>query len=261
MMETVSIYLDLFFLYNFFLNLFLLFLTAFSSDRPFQIGRCSLAGALGSLFSCGFLFLNFSGLLRFCIQPVMVLAMILVAFSPKGLGDILKLGLIYYLSSFLLAGGIEFGSSLFSKANLTVFSVMAGVMFLLCSGGFLFSMLKKKVISPIRMILVEYEGKKVMLRGYSDTGNNLKDPKSHASVIVVKQEILMDLIYPKTKETINHFCLIPCATVTQKDGTLWGLKPDVVFCNNKPVRAVLAASDMLQSKDYDAIFNPAILLS
>lgn len=260
-METVSIYLDIFFFYNFFLNLLLIFLTAFSSDRPFRIGRGSLAAVLGSLFSCGFLFLNIHGAAQFVVQLAVVFVMITVAFSSKKIGDILKLGLLYYLLSFMLAGGIEFSGNLFSQKYVTPFAVMAGVLFLLCCGGLFFYFLKKKAVSPIGMILVEYEGKKVMLRGFSDTGNNLTDPISHASVIVVKQEILLDLIHPKTTESINNIRLIPCATVTAKEGTLWGIKPNAVFCNNKPVRAVLAASDMLKSEDYDAIFNPAILLS
>ena len=77
---------------------------------------------------------------------------------------------------------------------------------------------------------------------------------------MVKQEKLKEIVDFSHPETLRNLRLIPCRTVNQ-EGILIGFKPDLLTCDEKKVRAVIAVSDTLQQSDCDAIFHPSLLLS
>lgn len=260
-METVTVYLDLYFCYNFILNLILLLLTAFSSDRKFCFWKSTLSAGLGSLFSCGILLVDVNFLILTLLLFGVSALMIWVAFSVRSIREFLKLLILYYLLNFMLAGGIRFSGNLGDKNMLGILSVISGIVLLMVFGWVYPFFLKKKAVFGVRDILVIYDGKPLTLRAFADTGNQLTDPVSHANVIVIKEEVLMRFLGIKSWEDFLGSRLIPCTTVTLGDGFLRGVKPQAVFCEGKPLYAILAASQSLTSKEYDAIFNPVMLLS
>ncbi len=260
-METVTVYLDVYFCYNLIINLILLRLTAFSSDRKFYFWKSALSGGLGSLFSCGMLLFDVnSAILAFFLIAVSAL-MIWIAFSVHHFCEFAKLLILYYLLSFMLAGGIRFSGNLGDNNMLGVLAVISGIGLLMVFGWVYSFFLKKKAVFGVRDILVIYDGKPLILRAFADTGNQLTDPVSHANVIVIKEEVLMQFLGVTSWENVPNFRLIPCSTVTLGEGILWGIKPQAVFCEGKPLYAILAASQSLTSKEYDAVFNPVMLLS
>ena len=256
-METVTVYLDVFFLYNLLINLLLLYLTAVSSDRRLSFWKGASAGAAGSVVAVFFMLFEPVGAVYLVLQLPVAAMMVFLAFFPLSFQNFLKLFLLYYLENFMLAGGIYLSGNLWSGGGISVVAVVLGIGVLLGTGSYYACSLKKKAVGGLRMISVIHKGKQTMLRGFADTGNNLTDPFCHASVIVVKKELLSSLI-SEDEECIRP---IPCTTVTGENGLLWGFIPDAVFCENKSLRVVLAASDQACFHDYDAIFNPIILLS
>lgn len=259
-MEIVTLYLDVLFCYNFILNLLILFLVSFASNRRFLVGRSLLASGIGSIYVCLLMAETIPKLEQIVFLVLVSFFMIFTAFRVHKFREFLKLLILYYLLNFMLAGGIRFSAS-FGSGGLTVISVIIGVCMLCCFGQLYFMSLQKKSISDIRTFTVTHNGKTLLLRAFPDTGNTLTEPVEKASVMVVRQELLQEFLGTKDTEAVKHLRLIPCSTVTDRQAVLWGFKPDSVICENKPLRVVLAASDNLHSSEYDAVFNPIILIS
>lgn len=259
-METVTLYLDVLFFYNFFLNLLILFFVSFASDRKFLVWRSLLASGIGSVYVCLLMMEAVPRTEHIVFRLLVSFFMIFTAFRIHKFREFLKLVILYYLLNFMLAGGIRFSAS-FGSGGLTIVSVIVGAFLLFFFGQTYFISLKKKSITGVRTVTVTHNGKTLLLRAFPDTGNTLKEPVEQSSVIVVRQELLQNFIGTKDTDAIKHLRLIPCSTVTDRQAVLWGFKPDSVICENKPLRVVLAASPSLQSTEYDAVFNPIILIS
>lgn len=260
-METVIVYIDVYFCYNFIINLILLMLTAFSSDRRLCFWKGALSGGLGSLFSCGMLLFDVNSFVLAVLLIGVSALMIRIAFSVRRFREFMKLLILYYLLNFMLAGGIRFSGNMGGQNMLGMLAVIAGI-FLLVVFGWIYSFfLKKKAVFRVQEIVVIYDGKPLILRAFADTGNQLTDPISHAKVIVIKEDILLQFLGVSSREQVPGFRLIPCKSVNLGEGYLWGFKPQAVFCDGKPLYAILAASQSLTGQEYDAIYNPAILLS
>lgn len=262
-MEFVTIYADVLFFYNFILNFLLLFLVSFASDRKFFIGRSALASGVGSLYVCLLALETFPRLEHFVFSLLVSFFMIFTAFRVHKFGEFVKLLILYYLMNFMLAGGIRFSAN-FSFKNPGYISLVAvcwGVVLLVLFGQIYVTSLKKKCVCSAKIVTVTHNGKTLSLRAFPDTGNTLTEPLEQSSVIIVKQNLLQEFVDQRKPETVERFRLIPCSTVTNQNAVLWGFKPDLITCEEKPLRAVLAASDSMEFQEYDAIFNPIILIS
>ncbi len=262
-METVTIYADVLFFYNFALNFLLLFLVSFASDRKFFVGRSILASGVGSLYACVLALETFPQLEHFVFWLFVSFFMIFTAFRVHKFREFVKLLVLYYLMNFMLAGGIRFSANFGAEhpGYISLVAVCWGVALLVLLGQIYVTSLKRKCVCSAKIVTVTHNGKTLTLRAFPDTGNTLIEPLEQSSVIIVKQNLLQDFVDQREPETLKHFRLIPCSTVTDQNAVLWGFKPDAVMCEEKPLRAVLAASDSIEFQEYDAIFNPIILIS
>ncbi|MBO5409259.1 MAG: sigma-E processing peptidase SpoIIGA [Clostridia bacterium] len=261
-METVYLYLDVLFLYNVIINLLLLFLVAYTASFAFSWWRGIVASVVGSFYFCALCTVSYGVPEHFCFQFLVSAFMIFTAFSVREFQSFLKLFFLYYLMNFLLAGGIRFAANFLSDSRISVslMAVIAGIVFAFVFGPFYVRELRKKRLPPEQTFRLTYNGKTIEFRGFSDTGNMLEEPIEHLSVIVVKKEKLKEIADFSHPETVRNLRLIPCRTVTDGNGMLYGLKPDLLTCEEKTIRAVVAASDSLNQEEYDAVFHPLILL-
>lgn len=261
MTQTV-IYFDILFLYNVVMNLLLLFLTAYARGGKFSFGRGILGSLSGSFYFCLLLTGSFRFLEHIMFQILVASFMIFVTFRPRNTGEFARLLLLYYLLGFSLAGGIRFSSSFFSdNANqVTLIAVIIGSFLLVTCGRFYLETIRQRASAEKKTICLFYQNQKIRLETFLDTGNRLKDPLEQTGVIVVNSELLKPLFDVHTPENLQTLRVIPCRTVTEKDGILYAFKPDLITCDEKPVKAVVAWSDFFCHEGYDAICNPAVLI-
>lgn len=261
-MSRTVVYLDILFFYNFVMNLLLLFLTSYARGGKFFLGRGVLTSIVGSFYFC-LLFSNSYHFLEHIMFQILVSSfMIFVTFRVRKIGEFIRLFLLYYLFSFTLAGGIRFSASFFSENpnSVTLIAVVIGAFLLIGCGGFYIETLRQKGSSQTKHICLYYDGQMIQLDTFLDTGNRLLDPMEHSGVIIVNTEILQPFFDVKSPENVKNLRVIPCRTVTQNEGLLYGFKPDLITCDNRPVRAVVAWSDSFCQEGYDAICNPAVLI-
>lgn len=262
-METVIVYADVLFLYNFVMNCLILCLVAFVSHRRFFWGRGAVASGVGSLYSCLLMLESFLPAEHLVFRLLISAFMVFTAFRVHRFREFLKLFVLFYLMNFTLAGGIRFSETfgVSSSGQISLMAVCLGILFLALFGQLYIGFLQKKAVCPVKTVTLTHQGKQLSLRAFPDTGNTLTEPIGHASVIVVKEQLLKDFLGTGEPEQVKRFRWIPCSTVTDGEGMLWGFQPDSVTCEEKPLRAVVAASDSLVDADYDAVFNPVILIS
>ena len=261
-MQTV-LYLDVLFIYNFGINLLLLFLVAYTGSHRFCWWRSMVAATVGSLYFCALCTVSYSVAEHFCFTVIVSSFMIFTAFSVRKFKTFFKLFFLYYLMNFLLAGGIRFAANFLSdsRVSISVWAVIAGIVLAFLLGPLYVWEIRKKGLPSEKTFQLVYNGKTMEFRGFSDTGNTLREPIEQLNVIVMKEEKLKEIADFSHPETVRNIRLIPCRTVTKENGVLYGFKPDMLFCDEKPVRAVVAASDSLNREEYDAVFHPLILLS
>lgn len=259
-MECTVIYFDILFIYNVVMNLLLLFLTSYARGGKFSFGRGLMGSAVGSFYFCLLLTSSYRFLEHVMFQVLVASFMIFVTFRVQKFAEFVRLLLLYYLLSFTLAGGIRFSASFFSEhANqVTLIAVVIGSFLLMVCARFYLETLRRRSVEQKKTICLSYGEKTIRLETFLDTGNRLRDPLEHTGVIVVNSELLKPLFDVHTPESVKNLRVIPCRTVTENAGILYAFKPDKITCDNKPVRAVVAWSDVLYHEGFDAICNPAV---
>ena len=261
-MERTVIYFDVLFLYNFAMNLLVLFLTSYARGGKFAFGRGVGGSAIGSFYFCLLVVSPYPILEHAMFQILIASFMIFVAFRIKSFAEFVRLFLLYYLLSFTLAGGIRFSASFFSEnANkVTLIAVAIGSFLLTVCGRFYLETIRQKTTEQKKTLCLSYGNQTIRLETFLDTGNRLKDPVEHTGVIVVNSQMLKPFFDVNTPETVRNLRVIPCRTVTESNGILYAFKPDLITCDNQPVKAVVAWSDFFNHEGYDAICNPTVLM-
>ena len=226
------------------------------------MGRGIVGSLVGSFYLCLLFVSPYRFLEHVMFQFLVASFMIFVTFQVHKLSEFIRALLLYYLLSFTLAGGIWFSASFFSdNANqVTLISVVVGVFLLVICSRFYLASIRQKATEQKRTVCLFYGDEKICLETFLDTGNRLRDPLEQTGVIVVNSETLKPLFDVDSPENVRNLRIIPCRTVTQNDGILYAFKPDLITCDEKPVKAVVAWSDCFIQEGYDAICNPAVFM-
>ncbi len=286
-------YLDLLFFLNLLVHYFLLLFTARLFQREAGFWRLLAGAALGSL---SVLILPFphSPLLPALFIPAAPLLMVIIAFRPLRLPELLYFWGAFFMASFILAGAL---SALLSFSALRCFFaspcgilLIPGVCILLY---LLFGLLRpfaedKKWQKLWRIELqVTWRGRETAVPAFLDTGNRLREPFSGRPVIVIDYRSLEGLLpaslFRRLAEEeaepwsaveqladpalLRSFALIPCRGIDSSSGLLLGFKPDeVAFFENGRKRQLDAGVFLALTRrgfgpaaEYRALLPPGLL--
>ena len=255
----MTIYIDIIFLENLFMNFIILYATAIILKIDFKIIRTLVSSIIGGAYAVLMYISSLEIYSNIILKIVLSLVMVEVAYNPKTFKEFIKNLSIFYLTSFTFGGVaialiyfINPANIFFSNGKLTgVYPIktilLGGIL------GFIITIttlknLKKKISKEDMFcnIEIKYENKFKYITAIIDTGNFLKDPISKAPVIVVdkmalegvfSQEILDNLdkiISEKNIELeayLQKIRLIPFASLGKQNGLLIGVKPDTVIIN------------------------------
>jgi len=207
------VYLDVVWLLNLVLDGFILLVTGFLARRPLKIWRMIGASVIGASYAL-FLFVpDMSALLTFLCKFLFSLAIVRVAFTPRGVADFAKLLGLFYLSSFVTGGAAYAVNGYFQKET-----IQNGIVFV--QGGMMWAQQTKLfyilLALPLLwflgrsawnwlgkakhreqnfwMVDIEVEGSHVACTGLLDTGNALTDPLSRTPVMVADWELFRDVL-------------------------------------------------------------------
>lgn len=255
----MTVYIDIIFLENLFMNFIIIFATGIILKTELKIIRSFLSSALGGIYAILLYIFPVQIYSNFFLKVILSLTMVEIAFNPKTIKSFLKHLIIFYLASFTF-GGVAFAliylvhpeDILFNNGKLIG---IYPIKMILIGGiiGFIiiivsFKNIKKRFTKEDMLcyINLQINDKSTSVVSIIDTGNFLKDPISKAPVIVVNKDslknILPDKILDNIKQIINgenieigeymeKIRIIPFSSLGKENGLLLGIKADNVGIN------------------------------
>ena len=290
----MTVYIDLIFLENIFMNSIIIFGTGIILKKETKILRILAGSILGAVYACLYYITNLEIYSNIILKLLLSFAIVYISFNSKSIKNFLKKLLIFYLTSFTF-GGVTFALLYFISPGDILFQngTLVGIYplkMILIGGliGFIIIVLSFKTIKNkiarrdmTCTIDIQIEGKKENIKAIIDTGNFLKEPITGKSVIIVEKEsvknIISENILNNLEEIINgsmqveekylsKIKLIPFSALGVENGLLLGIKPDSVNINyqdkqieEKNVIVGLYSRKLSKSNRYNALVGLDII--
>lgn len=255
----MTVYIDIIFLENLFMNCIILFATAIILKNPIKILRILTSSIIGSTYAIIIYISKLQIYSNIFVKIALSAVMVYVAFNPAKVKSFLKGIMIFYLTSFTF-GGVTFALLYFVKPQNISFQngVLIGIspIKIIITGGLIGFIIitisfknikgkltKKDMICDIKII---QKDKTKQIKAIIDTGNLLTDPITKAPIIIVEKDKLMDIFPKNILENIINFIegkdvemgeylskirIIPFKSLGKENGLLLGIKVDGVIIN------------------------------
>ena len=260
------LYIDLFFLWNFWMNALVLFLVR-QITKTYRTLRCLLAAAIGAFSACWglvwYIKLDVSFLL-ILLELGVVIAMNILAFGGKNL--------LWHLFLFTVSGAAVAGVFLYMVSfhgvgrNTLAIVAVSFVSFIFCILLEKQSRIRWKEEHMKAKTVLEFCDRKLFATALMDTGNKLYDPFYHKPVILVDEKMMKEMLEYCRTECPEKLHFIPFHSVGKENGLLEGITFDCVSIKwqNKQLkfREVIAAStkeSLYKGKEYQVIFHCGLL--
>lgn len=260
------LYIDLFFLWNFWMNALVLFLVR-QITKTYRTLRCLLAAALGAFFACWGLVWYIkleASILLVILEVGVVVLMNILAFGGKNL--------LWHLFLFAISGAAVAGIFLYAvsyKGMEKNTLAIAVVSFVSCAFCLLLerkSRIRWKEEHMKAKTVLEFGDRKLFATALMDTGNKLYDPFFHKPVILVDEKMMGEMLAYCKEECPEKLHYIPFHSVGKENGLLEGITFDCVSIQwqNKRLkfREVIAAAtkeSLYKGKEYQVIFHCGLL--
>ena len=194
------VYIEVVILNNFFVNLFIIYLTYAVTNKKFKKLRSVIAAIIGAIFAVIYpLVGKYKYVIAILLSPIMVL----IFFPFRRFKDYV-LGLFIFVAITFALGGSTIGLSYLFDVELTS-SIIYGLTVL---GGLIVTVFLKQIIKSkmirkrICKVTVYLYGEKFAINGLLDTGNSLCDSVTSKPVIVLSKKI-GDKFADKSEREIN----------------------------------------------------------
>ena len=259
-----KIYIDTYFLFNFWMNLWVLFLCRFFIQSKVSVWKVILAALATALCETAVVCIpygNGPGKIVFGFGGIMALCNYCL-FRPKSRGYFCKLLMYSYLTIFILGGamlGIENigGRTYMSPISWSVMMVLL---------VFLIQMLvlKIKVKNDIyQVILTIAENKKCIVTALNDSGNGLEEPISKMPVSIVEENVIRPY---KEGLKADKFRIVPFHSIGEEKGILGAYfieKMEIVKEGENRIifnPMIAITKDRISTgENYQMILHPALL--
>lgn len=248
----MTLYVDIIFLENIFMNCIILLATGIILKDQTRIIRNLIASVIGSVYAIIIYVSSIQIYSNMFLKVILSFVIVYIAFKPINIKSFLKHVIIFYLTSFTF-GGVAFALLYFVRPQDILYEngVLIGtypIKIILIGGilGFIIITMsfknikgkftKKDMFCTIKLFV---ENKQMQLKAIIDTGNLLKDPLTNNPVIVVEKNKLLNL-FPKilinnTTEIIkgeqidlgkysSKIRVIPFNSLGKENGMLLGIK-------------------------------------
>lgn len=236
----MTVYIDLVCIINFIYDFLILLTVSFTLKRNRKIYNYILSSLIGVL-SIFLLFLKINNIVLFLLKILISVIMIIVAFGYKSIKYTISNIIYFYMTSIVLAGFLYLIKENNSNFNLNY------IMLLIIGPIILFIYYKsnkklKNTYSDYYKIKIVFDNIEYNLVSFYDNGNNLKDPISRKSIIIVGNSRL-EKIY-----NIRSPVYVPVITVK---GThlMKCFKPSYIILNDKKIYNYLIGESSIKFSD------------
>lgn len=234
------VYIDLVCIINFIYDFLILLTVSFTLKRNRKIYYYILSSLIGVL-SIFLLFLKINNIVLFLLKILISVIMVIVAFGYKSIKYTISNIIYFYMISIILAGFLYLIKGNSSNFNLNY------IVLLIIGPIILFVYYKsnkklKNTYSDYYKIKIVFDNIEYNLVSFYDNGNNLKDPISRKSIIIVGNSRL-EKIY-----NIRSPVYVPVITVK---GThlMKCFKPSYIILNDKKIYNYLIGESSIKFSD------------
>jgi len=302
----VDVYADVVFLINFVMDLLILWVAGKLAGRWAKRWRMAAGAAVMAVFYCVITFaVDLNPALHLISTVLMLIMGIWAAFAPLNPAALSKLVLFSYLAAFLIGGigmGLFYtsrfsdiigGVTAVSPVNFSagyVLPILLGavamfyVLFRFGSQWLEARAVRRQLYMAVRIF---FGNRSLELNALVDTGNSLRDPLSHAPVIVAEfdsvKAFLPDrvklLFYEKQENDLENLLMsassdeftgrlrmIPYESLGRPNGLLIGFRPDRVEITREKEKITLSDvvigiynRSLSRNGDYQGLLNPEMI--
>ncbi|MCY6356760.1 sigma-E processing peptidase SpoIIGA [Clostridium sp. ZS2-4] len=225
------VYIDIIFIENLIVNLFLLYVTAQTLKVRIRMLSIFLSAVVGSLYAVTTIYTKFRYLSYIPIKFIIAVIMILILFRKKDFWFNIKSTIILTLYSMLLAGVcifIEFNKNISISMKYNSFSykiLLAALMIIYIVVHRIIVYVKDRqniirLIFEVEIVTDKFQKK---VNAFMDTGNGLREPVTNLPVMIVEKEIFKNINIKEEEKFI-----IPYRVVNGYGGNLEGFRPKLI---------------------------------
>lgn len=289
----MTIYIDLVFLENVFMNCIIIYATAIILKKEIKILRILVGSIIGAVYACIYYISNMQIYSNIILKIILSMVIVYVSLKSRGIKEFFRELLIFYLTSFTF-GGVTFALLYFIKPENIVYEQgsLIGVypLKMILIGGLVgfflivisFRSIKNKISKKDLLcnICIIFEKGKVDMKAIIDTGNFLKEPISGKPVIIVEKDVLKNVIPMDVLENMENIIngekiddkfmskirLIPFSALGTENGLLLGIKPEDFYINyhekiveNKNVIVGIYNKKLSKNNKYNALVGLDII--
>lgn len=257
-----ELYIDMFFVVNFTMDMLLLLLLKKAMASPAGYKRLMAGAALGAVLTCiAVVMLKKRSLLEFIVfHGVINVSMIKAGLGLKWGRELLRGWVVLYIESFLLGGVFQFVRQYIRLGSL--FFVLAVISYYLVAVIWKLLLFFSEKGNCYCEVEIFFGGRSCRIKALIDTGNTLYDTVSNDPVSVIDKKSLMQLTKGKHPEQFRY---IPYHSIGKKEGVMPVLRVEKIQIirgvNKMNVEHPLVAvsEEELGSENYQMIINPDIL--
>jgi len=272
------IYLDVLFFINYTINFLLLNITALLLGEPISKRRLSVAALTGSLYA---LAASFPFVSSFPILLFFGWILCLIAFGYRSLRQSIAVFLVFFSASAACSGFISVicrlseTAGIRCKPTLLILLLAVGLVYIVF--GRILNTVHSKPTFATAVISTVWGT--VRLRVFKDTGNQLRDPKNNAPVIVAWKKQCLPLFSPEIRSILSKsnldeaaetfvklsaadyptaFRLLPYRTIAANSGLLLVFTPMLAQLDHSsitPISIALCERPLSNGLTFDAIIG------
>lgn len=268
-----TIYIDVLFLLNFFMDTVILFSTSIILKKNIRIVRLLLAATLSSTYSVIMFFPELSFICCGFFKILFLVFITFIAFPAKTYKAVLKNAFVFAATNsiyggvlFFLIFATDFGTTMgavISNGEI-YFNISFGVLLV----SVILSFCVTALIAYIRKQNIQQQKNTVDLtiflnnrhchgKALCDTGCHLSDPLSGNPAIILSPQFAKNILSHRelTANNIDRYRILPYRTIDNQNGILHGFVPDKIKINETEVKNITAAISKNDFTGFDAIIN------
>lgn len=277
-------YIEYYIVENLLINYIIISCTYILTKRYDNKLKKTLGAFVGTLYSVAYIYNNLDILFTLPFKILIMTFITLISFTYKSKRDYINTALVFYMVNVFISG------STFFIIYFTGIDHMKISFFIVCV--YISCEILKHIYRDIntlrqikqlkKTVTISLLGKSCSCEGLLDSGNLLKDPISNNDVVIIKSNILKDIIPEylincsfddidiiKAEELINildneistKIRLIPYKHVgSEKNNIILGIKADYIEVDKVKFGNIVLGISNFNDDNYDAILNPSILV-
>lgn len=268
----MTVYIDVVIAENFIINYFLILITTQIISIRVKTINIFLASLLGSVYTLFIFIPEFNFLTSIIGKTLFVVIMMTITLKSRNISVILKGSLIFFMTSFMFVGVCFFFALMQNNYDITKAFIIEkySSKYFLFSGIIIYIFLNRVIlyvkdrISLTNLIYdleMNIDGEKINIRGFLDTGNELREPVTTLPVIIAEKNY-----FSQIKLDGKNLFNIPYKVINGCNDTMLGLKVKNIKMYNKSSNilikdAIICFCDKNLSKngDYEALLSRGII--